>query len=76
MLTSSDRLESESDLENELDLGEGEPAYRDAKYFVEPLKRRAAALSLGCSISSTASEITGLGLRQLEVSTLPMKGAL
>ena len=46
------------------------------KYFVVPLKRHAVALSLGCSISSTASKIIGLGLRPLEVSTWPMKGAL
>ena len=30
VLTSRDRLKSESDLENESDLGEGEPGYRDA----------------------------------------------
>ena len=46
------------------------------KYFVVPLKRCAVALSLGCSISSTASKIIGLGLRPSEVSTWPMKGAL
>ena len=58
----------------------GEPRYwyvdRTLTYIMVPRKRRVEALSSGCSISSTAFDISGLGLRPCEESTWPMKGAL